>query len=169
MCHGDRTQSSALPPPSATSGQLPSGLAMAARALGCCPRVCSWSGYPPRRRWCCCLPQCVAAVPVAASPMLLIGEIPHLILCIVTGCHLLRFCCLWLATTVILLHFGQCIGHLGIMRRPSRPDDAHTALQPQIVQLLVQMQLHVHAAHVARHTTQVAIAQQYLVGTAAGV
>ncbi len=43
-----------------------------------------------------------------------------------------------------LLHFGQCIGHMGIMRRPSRPDHAHTALQPQIVQLLVQLKLQLY-------------------------
>jgi len=88
---------------------------------------------------------------------------------IVSGCNLLHFRCLWLTITVVLLHFGQCIGHFGIMHRPSRPDDAHTALQPQIVQLLVQLELHVHAAHVARHTPQVAIAQQHLVGIVAGV
>jgi len=40
---------------------------------------------------------------------------------------------------------------------------------PQIVQLSVQPQLHVHAADIARHASQVAVAQQHLVSVATGV
>ncbi len=104
-------------------------------------------------------------------------QITHSILGVVTECrvfhHLLLCRCLWLAAiTGLMLHFGHCIGHMGIMRCSGRPKHADAVLRPQIVQRLVQLQLHVHAAHVARHIAGrniVSIAQQHLVGIVAGM
>ncbi len=49
--------------------------------------------------------------------------------------------CEWVPLAALPLPVAQ--RHMGIMHRPGRPDHAHAALQPQIVQLLVQPQLRV--------------------------